>query len=194
MTTKRTILRTVLPAFVMIAASPALVAEQSPYAGVDDRAIASLSEQDVDDLVNGRGWGLALPAELNGYPGPVHVLELSDDLSLSDTQRERTRQIFEQMQAEARETGAEYVEIERHIDETFRSGRITEDRITMMTDHSGRLLAKLRGIHLSAHLKMQDVLSPDQTALYNEIRGYGSSPHDDMDHDHHDSHSGATGN
>ena len=31
--------------------------------------------------------GLALAAELNGYPGPSHVLELADKLELSAEQR-----------------------------------------------------------------------------------------------------------
>jgi hypothetical protein len=30
--------------------------------------------------------GLALAAELNGYPGPIHVLELGDQLNLSSVQ------------------------------------------------------------------------------------------------------------
>ena len=37
----------------------------------------------VADLKAGRGMGLALAAELNGYPGPSHVLELADKLKLS---------------------------------------------------------------------------------------------------------------
>ena len=35
------------------------------------------------DLRAGRGMGLALAAELNGYPGPAHVLELADKLDLA---------------------------------------------------------------------------------------------------------------
>jgi hypothetical protein len=51
------------------------------------RPIKALSEQQVADLQAGRGMGLALPAELNGYPGPAHVLELADKLGLSADQR-----------------------------------------------------------------------------------------------------------
>ena len=51
---------------------------QSPCAGMQARSIKALSEQQVADLKAGRGMGLALSAELNGYPGPAHVLELSD--------------------------------------------------------------------------------------------------------------------
>jgi hypothetical protein len=51
---------------------------QSPYAGMQTRPIKALSAQQIDDLKAGRGMGLALAAELNGYPGPSHVLELSE--------------------------------------------------------------------------------------------------------------------
>ncbi len=48
---------------------------QSPYAGMQTRPIKALSDQQITDLKAGRGMGLALHAELNGYPGPAHVLE-----------------------------------------------------------------------------------------------------------------------
>jgi hypothetical protein len=51
----------------------------------------------VADLKAGRGMGLALPAELNGYPGPIHVLELSDKLGLSAEQKSRIEGLFESM-------------------------------------------------------------------------------------------------
>ena len=41
-----------------------------PYAGLEQRAVKALSEQQIADLRAGRGMGLALPAELNGYPRP----------------------------------------------------------------------------------------------------------------------------
>ncbi len=41
----------------------------APYAGFQDRPIKALSQQQIDDLQAGRGMGLALAAELNGYPG-----------------------------------------------------------------------------------------------------------------------------
>ena len=53
--------------------APALA---SPYAGQESRRIKSLSEQDIAELRAGRGWGLAKAAELNGMPGPAHLLEL----------------------------------------------------------------------------------------------------------------------
>ena len=49
----------------------------SPYAGQQTRAIKALSPEDLAGLLNGEGRGMAKAAELNGYPGPVHVLELA---------------------------------------------------------------------------------------------------------------------
>ena len=45
---------------------------QTPYSGMQDRAIKSLSDNDIKELRRGGGWGLALAAELNGMPGPTH--------------------------------------------------------------------------------------------------------------------------
>jgi hypothetical protein len=64
-------------------------ARVGPYAGLEKRAIKALSDAQIADLRAGRGMGLALPAELNGYPGPVHVLELGDRLGLDAEQEER---------------------------------------------------------------------------------------------------------
>ena len=81
-------------ATILILASTASLA-QSPYAGMQTRPIKALSTQQVDDLRAGRGMGLALAAELNGYPGPSHVLELSEKLALSPAQKERIQKLFE---------------------------------------------------------------------------------------------------
>ena len=79
---------------------------QIPYAGLQMRPIKSLSAQQVADLSSGRGMGLALAAELNGYPGPSHVLELADNLDLTTEQRARVQALFDAMKAEAMPLGA----------------------------------------------------------------------------------------
>jgi hypothetical protein len=53
-----------------------------PYSGMQSRSNKSLSDLQVADLQSGRGMGLALAAELNGYPGPSHVLELAENHGL----------------------------------------------------------------------------------------------------------------
>src|SRR3712207_9323090 len=72
---------------------------------MEAREIKALSPQEVADLRAGRGMGLALPAELNRYPGPMHVLELADPLDLSPEQRRRMEGLVEAMRAEARPLG-----------------------------------------------------------------------------------------
>lgn len=79
---------------------------QAPYTGLEARAIASLSEEDIATLRAGGGWGLALPAELNGWPGPLHLLELREELALSDDQITMITAIYEQMRTEAIAAGA----------------------------------------------------------------------------------------
>jgi hypothetical protein len=63
----------------------------SPYAGMERRAVKALSEQQTADLKARRGMGLSLPAELNGYPGPAHVLELAEALRLSDDSTRKSK-------------------------------------------------------------------------------------------------------
>src|SRR6266436_3691578 len=100
-------------------ASPALAQSQQPYAGLEGRPIKALSEQQISDLRAGRGMGLALAAELNGYPGPMHVLELADSLALSDQQRAKMQDLFAAMRAEAIPLGDRLIAQEAELDRQF---------------------------------------------------------------------------
>lgn len=57
----------------------------APYAGIARRSVKALSDREISDLRTGRGMGLALAAELNGYPGPAHVLELAERVGSAPT-------------------------------------------------------------------------------------------------------------
>src|SRR5712672_3179788 len=96
---------------VLLLLSTAALA-QSPYAGMQTRPIKALSTQQIDDLKAGRGMGLALAAELNGYPGPAHVLELSDRLALSSAQKQQIQKLFDSMKAESTPIGVRLIEQE----------------------------------------------------------------------------------
>ena len=63
----------------------------SDYAGQETRLIKSLSEDDLEEIARGGGWGLARAAELNGVPGPTHLLELADEIGLTEQQRASSR-------------------------------------------------------------------------------------------------------
>src|SRR5215831_2804972 len=90
--------------FIIATATIVLLANsamgQQPYAGLQERSIKTLSEQQIADLNAGRGMGLALAAELNGYPGPIHAIELAEQLHLSPEQVSKLRMLFEAMKAE----------------------------------------------------------------------------------------------
>lgn len=81
-----------------------------PYAGMQQRGVKALSEQQIADLRAGKGMGLALAAELNGYPGPIHALELAVGLQLSADQKQRLQQLYEGMKAEAIAAGEKLIE------------------------------------------------------------------------------------
>ena len=81
----------------------------SPYAGEQTRAIKALSPEDIAALRNGEGMGMAKAAELNGYPGPAHVLALAAQLGLTENQLQRVTAIFEGMSAAAKPLGSEVI-------------------------------------------------------------------------------------
>ena len=148
-----------------------------PYAGMQGREIKALSPEQIAELRAGRGMGLALAAELNGYPGPVHVLELAAALGLTPEQRARSEELFRSMQAEARDLGAVVILREAELDRLFLERRATAASVEAAVASAGEALAALRHTHLKYHLAMLDVLGPDQLRRYRELRGYapGSS-------------------
>src|SRR5688572_22919000 len=98
---------------------------QTPYAGMQARPIKALSDQQVADLMAGRGMGMALAAELNGYPGPMHVLELADRLELSTAQRSAVQKLLASMKAEAMSLGSRLIEQEAELDRQFAGRSVT---------------------------------------------------------------------
>jgi hypothetical protein len=163
-----------------LASVTALAQAQQPYAGLEARAIKALSEQQIADLRAGRGMGLALAAELNGYPGPMHVLELGDSLGLSEQQRGKVQQLFAAMKAEAIPLGETLIAQEADLDHQFASKTITAASLVVATDAIGATHATLRRTHLKYHLLTLDVLTPAQAQRYAELRGYKAG----MQHPH----------
>jgi hypothetical protein len=171
----RTRLAVVAIVIFMLAPFGAALAQVSPYAGQQTREIKALSAQEVDDLLNARGMALAKAAELNGYPGPLHSLELVDKLSLSPEQLRAIRDIKAREEAAARPLGAEIVAVERELDQDFAKHIINPTKLKTLTDKLGELQGRLRAVHLGAHLETVSVFSAQQVARYNELRGYDGS-------------------
>ena len=147
-----------------------------PYAGLDVRPVKALSAEQLADLRAGRGMGLALPAELNGYPGPMHVLELAGPLGLTPEQRARTETLVAAMKAEAIRLGEQLIADETALDRLFAEKRATAATLDAASTTVGGSRAALRTAHLRYHLDMMVVLTPDQVARYAALRGYAGGP------------------
>ena len=147
---------------------------KSKYAGQEKRAIKSLSETDMEELENGNGWGLAKAAELNGMPGPAHLLEMKGEIALSTGQIEAIEALYKEMKQEAIPLGLELIELERELNDHFAQKTITFEILGVLLESIARVRKQLRYVHLSAHLKTPNIVTPDQISLYNKLRGYSS--------------------
>ena len=152
----------------------ALALGASPYVGEQSRAIKSLSDHEVADYLAGKGMGFAKAAELNGYPGPAHVLELADKLALTPAQKQNTAQLFGRMQSRAGALGARLVDEERALDASFASKSISRDELARALRSIAALQGQIRETHLQAHLDQAEILSENQKAEYWRLRGYAT--------------------
>jgi hypothetical protein len=143
-----------------------------PYAGMRARAIKALSAEQIADLKTGRGMSLALAAELNGYPGPRHALELGDQLALSDQQRADVQRLFDAMTAEAIPLGKKLIGQEAELDALFARRAVTATSLGAATAAIGAIQAELRNTHLKYHLLTSGLLTAAQLQRYSELRGY----------------------
>lgn len=146
----------------------------SKYKGQEYREIKSLSSEDIDELQNGKGWGLAKAAELNGIPGPVHLLEMKEEIKLSEVQVSQIEQLYEKMKKEAIPLGLELITLEKRLNNAFANRTIDEKGLKSLLNQITNTYIALRYVHLSTHLKTPSILMPSQIENYNKLRGYFS--------------------
>ena len=138
---------------------------------------------EIAALRNGEGMGMAKAAELNGYPGPIHVLALVAQLGLTESQHREVTAIFERMSAAAKLLGGELIARERTLNKLFATGEVTPNRLSAETAAIGELQGRLRSVHLAAHLQIRALLNPEQIVRYKQLRGYGEPT--PVQHHHH---------
>ena len=150
------------------------------HAAPQARKIAGLSAADLDQLSRGAGWGLARAAELNGVPGPTHLLDLAEEIGLDPEQRAAIAAIRDEMRRDAIAAGARFVAAERALDESFADGPPDAATLERLAAEAGAARTALRLVHLNAHRRAAALLSPAQTERYAVLRGYrgpsGTSP------------------
>ena len=164
----------------LMLAAPAIAEDRltSPYRDQMLTEIRGMTQQEIADLREGRGMGLARAAELNGYPGPRHLLdaEREGQLHLSPDQVRTVTRLFDTMARDAKRVGDRLLAEERDVEKEFRAGTITEPDLRGRVARIAALQGELRMIHLRTHLEARAVLSRHQLERYNELRGYTAGP------------------
>src|SRR5436309_4980873 len=144
-------------------------------AGAQGHQVAQTCASEFDKVVgDGRGFGLAFAADQNGYPGPMHVLELRDRLKLSADQEAKARDLMHAMFAESRPKSARLLEAEAKLRRLFAERAADDATVRAAVAEVERARSEVRLVHLLAHLKTRDLLSEDQRRLYHEAR-WGAS-------------------
>ena len=151
-----------------LTASPTLA--QSPDGGMGMHKSGGLSQQEIKALEGGMGMGMAMIAETNQYPGPKHVLELADELELTDEQRAATQQLYGEVRSKAVPLGRQIIEAEAALERAFVEKTVDAASLEAAVLEIGALRARLRLAHLGAHLRQRAVLSEDQVATYAKLR------------------------
>lgn len=169
----------------ILATSGSIAGSPSPYVSAQSQDIKALSPAEAKDLLAGKGMGYAKAAELNGYPGPAHVLELADELQLSATQRLDTQAIFDRMAASAKTVGPLLIDAERALDSSFRDKNVNPESLARAVEEIAYLQGELRRIHLHAHIKQTAVLTASQIAQYAVQRGYTDRSSESAGQHHH---------
>ena len=149
-------------------------AMMSPYAGDQKREIKSLSGAEIKGLLAGEGVGFAMPAELNHYPGPRHVLDMAERLKITSSQEQAIQQSYDRMHQQAVALGRKLIDLEKDLDRGFASSDMNTATLKQMTSEIGTLRGKLRAVHLEAHLETRAILTQEQIASYDRLRGYGT--------------------
>lgn len=163
--------------FTAVTGCTSLTPSISGYAGQESRSLKALSDTEIAAYLEGKGQGFAKPAELNGYPGPMHVLELSDRLALTPDQRLATTALLKEHKQEVRALGREYIAAEETLEKLFSSRSATPDALRRASEKSAQLQSRIRVAHLETHLKQTSLLTVEQIADYQRLRGYQGSAH-----------------
>ena len=144
----------------------------SPYAHAQSAEVSNLTPDEVRELRNGEGMGLARAAELNHFPGPKHLLDLWSELDLNHAQIDRIQAIHKNMRTQAIAKGEDILKAEIHLANLFASGQPTAAEVKRVTEHLGIMRGQLQAIHLLAHIESTRELTGEQIQGYDRLRGY----------------------
>lgn len=162
-----------LTAFLIAAAMPAAAqhgGQSGGQAGHQGRGHEAMQAREFRNLQQGRGMRMGRVADVNGYPGPMHVLEHAEALELSQGQLERSQEIRNRVKTRAPELGGQIVDAEKRLEAMFADGTVNPARMDSLLLEIAELRAHLRSLHLTAHLDQAAVLTEEQITKYKELR------------------------
>jgi Spy/CpxP family protein refolding chaperone len=117
----------------------------------------------------GRGFGMAFAADQNGYPGPMHILELKELLKLTPDQEARAREQLAAVRAELPKS-RRLLDAEHRLEQLFADRTATEASVRAAVADIERAHTEVRLVHLLTHLRMRDLLTEEQRRLYHQAR------------------------
>src|SRR5881409_2769329 len=143
-------------------------------AGAQGHQVAQTCASEFEKVVGeGRGFGLSFAADQNGYPGPMHVLELKDRLKLTADQEAKARALMQAMFAESKPKSAQLLEAEAKLRRLFADRSADDAAVRAAVGEVERARSQVRLVHLLAHLKTRGLLTEDQRRIYHEARWGG---------------------
>ncbi len=126
-------------------------------------------EAEREAIERGEGFGMALAADKNGFPGPKHVLDMKKELKLTPAQEAAMQKLMSEMKEKALSKGKDVLLAEKRLEDFFAQGR-SEDELREETYRVASLRAELRWVHLSTHLAAKKLLTVEQNAAYQQMR------------------------
>jgi Spy/CpxP family protein refolding chaperone len=164
-----------LTAVLLIATAPAgaQTGHEHGHGGGDaqpHRRVEACQREFDQVVADGRGAGLAFAADQNGYPGPLHVLELKDRLRLTAEQETRMRALLDAMFAEARPRAARLAEAEARLRRIFAEAKADDATVRAAVAETERARVEVRLAHLLTHLRTRELLTDDQRQIYHRLR------------------------
>ena len=160
-------------ALVLLLGTLTAAAQHQSHRGPDDQAhtrMQAMLDETDQVIASGRGAGLAFADDQNGYPGPLHVLELKERLQLTPAQEARITALQTAMFAEARPKSARLLEAEASLRRLFMDGVADETRVRAAVAEVERARTEVRLVHLLTHLQTRPVLTAEQRRLYHDAR------------------------
>ncbi len=138
----------------------------TPQAMAQHHAFLEAEHQAIE---RGEGFGMALAADKNGYPGPKHVLDMKKELKLTPAQETAMKKLMAEMKTKALAKGKDVLLAEKRLEDLFAQGK-SEDELREETYRVASLRAELRWVHLATHLAAKKILTAQQIAAYQKMR------------------------